>query len=280
MKLFQEALKFTGSVAPGPIGKFLKGFVENKEQNEYNEKQYERQRQQNLDDWNLVNAYNTPQNQMQRFMDAGLNKHMVASQGSPGNAGVLGQTQVPTQQQQDLGPVEQASDPKNILGMASSGLAMQGTRIANDLTAQKFLDQKIKNINAFKNLNDRIVGESKHVNGKRSFPSSWEQNNTAQRLKNEIAEVQRDLLTNTQEDQEKIISEQAKQASSQSTIKKIEEASYKDGTNLSQQKQYHLEQLIRNKDAKSLFKFLNEIDAGKELIKMATSMLKKPKIKK
>lgn len=31
------------------------------------------------------NAYNTPANQMQRFEDAGLNKHLIYGQGSPGN---------------------------------------------------------------------------------------------------------------------------------------------------------------------------------------------------
>lgn len=36
--------------------------------------------------WKTQNQYNSPQAQMQRFEDAGLNKHMIYGQGTPGNA--------------------------------------------------------------------------------------------------------------------------------------------------------------------------------------------------
>lgn len=48
----------------------------------YNEKQYAKQRADNLSDWNMQNAYNSPQQQMQRLKEAGLNPNMVYGQGA------------------------------------------------------------------------------------------------------------------------------------------------------------------------------------------------------
>ena len=45
------------------------------------------QNEYNLNMWNLQNEYNSPQAQMQRLEDAGLNKALMYGQGSTGNAG-------------------------------------------------------------------------------------------------------------------------------------------------------------------------------------------------
>lgn len=42
--------------------------------------------QKNLEQWNRENLYNSPEQQMQRFREAGLNPNLVATQGSSGNA--------------------------------------------------------------------------------------------------------------------------------------------------------------------------------------------------
>lgn len=52
----------------------------------YQSKLQERQNQFNLDMWNLQNAYNSPQAQMKRYEEAGLNPALIYSQGNPGNA--------------------------------------------------------------------------------------------------------------------------------------------------------------------------------------------------
>lgn len=52
--------------------------------------QYALQMQQNdanLQLWNLMNEYNSPKAQMQRFKEAGLNPMLAYTQGTPGNAG-------------------------------------------------------------------------------------------------------------------------------------------------------------------------------------------------
>lgn len=55
-------------------------------QNRYNESQLANQRQWDLDMWNRQNQFNSPEAQMQRFKDAGLNPNLIYGQGNPGNA--------------------------------------------------------------------------------------------------------------------------------------------------------------------------------------------------
>lgn len=49
----------------------------NRSQMRYNTKMYERQRADSLADWNMMNEYNSPAAQMQRFRDAGLNPNLI-----------------------------------------------------------------------------------------------------------------------------------------------------------------------------------------------------------
>lgn len=51
----------------------------------WNEKMYEKQLQANRENWRMMNEYNSPSAQMQRFKDAGLNPHLIY--GSGGNSG-------------------------------------------------------------------------------------------------------------------------------------------------------------------------------------------------
>lgn len=52
----------------------------------FQNKLIDKQNQFNLDMWNLQNEYNSPQAQMKRFEEAGLNPALMYSQGSAGNA--------------------------------------------------------------------------------------------------------------------------------------------------------------------------------------------------
>jgi len=58
----------------------------NRKTREWNERMYDKQKQDNLDFWNLQNSYNTPQQQMQRYQEAGLNPALMYGNGTPGNA--------------------------------------------------------------------------------------------------------------------------------------------------------------------------------------------------
>lgn len=52
----------------------------NRRTREWNEKMYERQRNDALSDWRMQNEYNSPTAQMQRFRDAGLNPNLIYGQ--------------------------------------------------------------------------------------------------------------------------------------------------------------------------------------------------------
>lgn len=54
-----------------------------------------RQNQYNIDMWKMNNEYNTPQAQMQRFQDAGLNPNLIYNMGTPGNSSSSPQQGVP-----------------------------------------------------------------------------------------------------------------------------------------------------------------------------------------
>lgn len=55
-------------------------------QNQFNRDMQKDQQQYNKDMWNAQNAYNTPQAQMERYRQAGLNPNLLYGQPNPGNA--------------------------------------------------------------------------------------------------------------------------------------------------------------------------------------------------
>lgn len=86
--------------------------------------QYALAKQQNdydLNLWNLMNEYNSPQSQMQRFKEAGLNPMLVYQQGTPGNASSPANSTMPnvklTPQQDAAEKVQMAND---VIGMVSN----------------------------------------------------------------------------------------------------------------------------------------------------------------
>lgn len=62
---------------------------QNRKSREFSREMYDRQYADNLRFWNMQNEYNSPQNQVKRFEEAGLNKNLIAGQGNPGNAGAV-----------------------------------------------------------------------------------------------------------------------------------------------------------------------------------------------
>lgn len=62
---------------------------QNRLSREFTREMYARQRQDQLADWYRTNEYNSPQAQMSRFEAAGLNPHLVYSQGNSGQAGSI-----------------------------------------------------------------------------------------------------------------------------------------------------------------------------------------------
>jgi len=63
---------------------------QNKRAEKFSREMYNLQDQTNLRNWNMQNEYNSPQAQMQRFQDAGLNPNLIYGQGNSGPAGNVG----------------------------------------------------------------------------------------------------------------------------------------------------------------------------------------------
>jgi len=72
---------------------------QNRLSRQFSREMYERQFNDNLKFWGMQNEYNSPAAQMSRFREAGLNPHLVYSQGNPGNAA---QIQTPDVQRPDF----------------------------------------------------------------------------------------------------------------------------------------------------------------------------------
>jgi hypothetical protein len=74
---------------------------QNKEDRDYQEMVTLRQRQWDLDDWARNNAYNSPEQQMNRLRQAGLNPHLVYGKGADNTANMVrgGATQGPQKQE-------------------------------------------------------------------------------------------------------------------------------------------------------------------------------------
>lgn len=55
----------------------------------FSKQMYGRQFDDSIKLWNMQNVYNSPESQMQRFRDAGLNPNLIYGQGNSGNAGSI-----------------------------------------------------------------------------------------------------------------------------------------------------------------------------------------------
>lgn len=72
--------------AGSEVSSGLFGYIGQKRQNKHNIKLAKDAREHDVNMWNMQNQYNTPQMQMQRLTEAGLNPHLMYGQGNTGNA--------------------------------------------------------------------------------------------------------------------------------------------------------------------------------------------------
>lgn len=121
-------------------------------QQKYNKQLADIQNQYNIDMWNRQNEYNSPQAQMQRFSEAGLNPNLIYGQGTNGNS-----TSAPVQVAPE--PVH-ADKAMQELGRAFNiqNLMINGAKIR-----QAIADAKVAEVNAQRErdhyMADRAFGE-------------------------------------------------------------------------------------------------------------------------
>lgn len=139
MGIFKIARKTAGmQQAPKEFGDFVGGLINPAyAANVGNLKLAEYQYSKDLEMWNMQNEYNSPKSQMQRYIDAGMNPNLVASQGSSGNA-----TQLPKYNAHPLSPVDVMG---TMIGMLSG---YQDLKIKQAQTTETESNAKILGIRA------------------------------------------------------------------------------------------------------------------------------------
>lgn len=83
---FKNNVPVVGGLVGGIINSVGQG-RQNRKQREWNERMYNKQRRDALADWNMQNAYNSPEAQMQRLKAAGLNPNLVYGNGANATMG-------------------------------------------------------------------------------------------------------------------------------------------------------------------------------------------------
>ena len=91
----------------------------------------------NLEMWHLQNQYNSPEQQMKRFEEAGLNKHMIHGLGSPGNASTS-----PTFESASFdGPNLDYSDQRSSMGDTLASVTGASSHLVELQTQKERLEQ-------------------------------------------------------------------------------------------------------------------------------------------
>lgn len=128
--------------------------AQSQQQMAWNEKMQGKQWQQQQAFWHMMNQYNSPQSQMARFKEAGLNPHLIYGQGNAGNAAA--------QSVPDVKPYSKAEASSHIRGMDVFGDFNRFQNIqaqTDNLESQSSLAQQTALLTAQKTANEAITGK-------------------------------------------------------------------------------------------------------------------------
>jgi len=144
--LAATALQSLGGVQGGLLNQ-VSAMGNNIIQDKINQRNYNQQKRDNLEFWAMQNEYNSPQQQMQRFKDAGLNPNLIYGQGSAGNASPIQTADIkptnvtdPRQGQQNTFNLSELYDLE-IKAATVDNLRAQNTVIQQDALLKKALTQ-------------------------------------------------------------------------------------------------------------------------------------------
>lgn len=70
-----------GSAIAGSLGNIASTWIQNRKSRKFSEKMYDKQYRDNIAFWNMQNEYNTPEKQMERLRQAGLNPNLIYGTG-------------------------------------------------------------------------------------------------------------------------------------------------------------------------------------------------------
>jgi len=83
-----EYWNVAGDIGAAAINAYSTG-NQNRKSRRFSREMYALQKQDALEFWNMQNEYNSPQSQMKRFQDAGLNPHLIYGRGDSGSASAI-----------------------------------------------------------------------------------------------------------------------------------------------------------------------------------------------
>lgn len=132
-----------GGAAVGAMGSYAQQKSQERQNaldRQFSEIMYQRQRQDALSDWDMVNKFNSPQQTMQRFKEAGLNSHLVYGNAAY-NAPAIKSTDFQLTKQ--TAPTFDTSPIQNSIGMFADAqikeVQTDNMQLQNDLLAKQAL---------------------------------------------------------------------------------------------------------------------------------------------
>lgn len=148
------ALIAAGIAASGSTANAVAQGKLNKKNRKWQEMMYERRKNDQLENWQLQNAYNSPEAQMQRYKDAGLNPHLIY--GQTNEAGAIApasignpSTESPRYGDAAIQATNQAMQYYSIkqaeIGMAKDAQSIENMKTTDALNSVKVLGEMIKN---------------------------------------------------------------------------------------------------------------------------------------
>lgn len=106
-----------------------------------------------LQAWQMQNQYNSPEAQMQRYQEAGLNPHLMYGQGTPGNATGIAQYNAPVQTYNEAG-----ISPLDMLGSYQRTMqAEQDIRLTQSQAIVSEFEEVIRNNRANQSLSEEQI---------------------------------------------------------------------------------------------------------------------------
>lgn len=128
------------------------------QQQRWNVEQWNREKQFALEQWERTNRYNSPQQQMARFKEAGLNPHLIYGQGSAGQAAPMATPDVKGYTRPEAANVTRGID------LFGDFNRFQNINAQTDnLQAQSELAKQNALLIATKNANEAITGKQKNL---------------------------------------------------------------------------------------------------------------------
>lgn len=162
--------------------------------------QYDRQRADALSDWNMQNSYNSPQAQMKRLTDAGLNPNLVYGATAPGNSSGQVHSATPQSWRPQAPQFDGGSVMDKYFSTAMMSAQLDNVKATNDkikvetqaIAAQAGLRESQLSYAPIKNRADASLAFQRDARFQMEF-DEWA-NQQPERVKNQIVQYEQKMI--------------------------------------------------------------------------------------